>query len=154
MTHYSKKDGWLVTVVAVGFLFPLFLGIYLLVEKGLGPSLLTLFIGTFLMIAIFVGLLYPLYYEIDDSTLTIRSGLTRKKIPISAVEQVSPSSDRNSAPAWSLDRLRIDWEPVVVGCETLISPQDKMKFLQDLSHVDPQLRIEGTHLVRRRQEGN
>ena len=149
--HYSKKDGWLVGVVAVGFLFPLLLGIYLWIEEGWSTSLPTLFIGIFLMVAIFVGLLYPLYYEIDDSTLTIRSGLTRKKILISAIERVSPSSDWNSAPAWSLDRLRIDWEPGVVGCETLISPQDKMKFLQDLSQVDPQLRIEGTMLVRSRK---
>ena len=28
--HYSKKDGWLVGVVAVGFLLPHLLGIYLL----------------------------------------------------------------------------------------------------------------------------
>lgn len=146
--HYSKKDGWLVAVVAVGLLFPFLLGIYLWIENDWRPSLLNAFIGSFLMIGIFFGLLYPLYYEISDTTLTIRSGLTRKKIPVSSIQQVSPSSDWNSAPAWSLDRLRIDWEPAVPACATLVSPEDKMKFLQDLSRVDPKLEVRGDRLVR------
>lgn len=151
--HYSKKDGWLVAVVAVGFLFPLLLGTYLWIEKDWSPSLLNVFIGSFLMIGIFVGLLYPLHYEIDDSTLTIRSGLTRKKIPILSIRQVSPSNDWNSAPAWSLDRLRIDWESTDPACATLVSPEDKMKFLQDLNQVDPELEVRGNTLVRSRKGG-
>ena len=151
--HYSKKDGWLVGVVAAGFALPLFLGIYLWIEKDWSPSLLNVFIGSFLMIAIFFGLLYPLYYEINDTTLTIRSGLTRKKIPVSSIRQVSPSSDWNSAPAWSLDRLRIDWELAEPACATLVSPEDKMKFLQDLCQVDPEFEVRGDTLVRSREGG-
>ena len=146
--HYSKKDGWLVAVVAIGLLFPFLLGIYLWIERDWSPSLLNVFIGSFLMIGIFFGLLYPLYYEINHTTLTIRSGLTRKKIPISSIRRVSPSSDWNSAPAWSLDRLRIDWESAVPACATLVSPEDKMKFLHDLSQVDPDLEVRGDTLVR------
>ena len=146
--HYSKKDGWLVAVVAVGLLFPFLLGIYLWIEKDWSPSLLNVFIGSFLIIGIFFGLLYPLHYEIDDSTLTIRSGLTRTKIPIASISRVYPSSDWNSAPAWSLDRLRIDWESAEPACATLVSPEDKMKFLQDLSQADPELEVRGDILLR------
>lgn len=151
--HYSKKDGWLVGVAALGFLATPLMGMYMLVEEGWSLHLLIPLLVTIVMLGIFLGVMYPLYYEITHSTLTIRSGLTRAKIPIAAIRQVYPSSDWNSAPAWSLDRLRIDWEPAEPACAILVSPEDKMKFLQDLSQVDPELEVRGETLVRSTEGG-
>jgi hypothetical protein len=48
---------------------------------------------------------FPLNYEIASGELVARSGLMRWRVPLDAIQEVSPSRNPASAPAWSLDRL-------------------------------------------------
>lgn len=68
-------------------------------------------------------------YRIDASTLTVRSGPLRWVIALSQIESVRPTREARSAPALSLDRLRISYAG---GRQLLVSPKDKEEFLRHL----------------------
>ena len=92
-------------------------------------------------------LAYPLYYEITSAELIVRCGvLMNQHIPLESIDEVH--SDRNSvsAPAWSLDRLRIDYRRDGHPASILISPADKVLFMQDL--MASGMKMRGDHLVR------
>lgn len=134
MIYRSKKDAWLVLVVWAAVLLPFVLGVYnLAIPSGMarvGGYLL--FVGTLIAASILL-LTYPLYYEITSSHLVVRSGVLRTKIPLSSIEEVRPTRNPLSAPAWSLDRLRIDYRKGGRVGFMLISPQDKARFMCDLA---------------------
>ena len=150
MIYYSKKDLWLVLVVWAAILLPFALGIYDITVPGgdawAGGYLL--FVG--ILSAAFVGLLtYPLYYQIASSRLIVRNGIMRKEIPLLSIEEVRPTNNPLSAPAWSLDRLRIDYRRDGKTSFMLISPKDKSKFMRDLAQSVAGLEMRGERVVRR-----
>ena len=148
MIYYSKKDAWLVLMVWAAILLPFVLGIYnLAIPSGntwAGGYLL--FVGT-LTAALVLLLTYPLYYEITSSRLIVRSGIMRKEIPLSSIEEVRPTRNPLSAPAWSLDRLRIDYRKNGGASFMLISPEDKVRFMRDLAGSDADLEVRGERVV-------
>jgi hypothetical protein len=98
---------------------------------------------------VLLGLTYPLYYRITSSELVIRCGiLVCKHIPLASIDKVEPDRSLLGAPAWSLDRLRVDYrkngEPNCIW----ISPEDKFAFMQELSRTDAGLKMKGDRLVR------
>jgi hypothetical protein len=153
MVHYSKKDWWLVgaTLAAVGI--PLTLGLIFLVmvrASGQTGSLLIL-IGTVTGVVL-LGLTYPLYYQITSSELIVRCGiLMRKHIPLASIDQVVPVRNPLSAPAWSLDRLRVDYRQNGASTFIIISPQDKFAFMQELASTDADLKMKDDRLIRESQ---
>jgi hypothetical protein len=88
-------------------------------------------------------LAWPTRYELHEHELVIRSGVIRYRIPYSDIRAVTPSRNPLSAPAWSLDRLRIDRKRGFA----LISPQDKDGFLRALAERARQLTLQGDRLV-------
>ena len=95
-------------------------------------------------------LTYPLYYKITSDDLVVRCGLlVNQQIPLSAIVLVQPTRNPLSAPALSLDRLRVAC--LIRGREkfTLISPTDKPAFLRDLAAASEGLRWNGQCLERR-----
>ena len=151
MTHYSKKDGWIVVVVLLGIIGPMVIGI-VFIEAG-GPLLAA---GvTTLLISALTGLVvllvtYPLYYKITSDELVVRCGLlVNQRIPLSSIVLVQSTRNPLSAPALSLDRLRLAY--VIQGREkfTLISPRDKSAFLRDLAAAAEGLKWNGQCLERR-----
>ena len=68
-------------------------------------------------------------YQIADGLLRIRSGPFRWTLPIDAITSVEPSNSPRSAPALSIDRLRICYDNDRI---ILVSPKDKAGFLQAL----------------------
>ncbi|MDQ3834865.1 MAG: PH domain-containing protein [Actinomycetota bacterium] len=150
MIYSSKKDAWLVLTVWIAILLPFLLGIYnLAVPTGntqAGGYLLS--IGT-LTAALLLLLTYPLYYEITSSRLIVRSGIMRSNIPLSSIEEVRPTRNPLSAPAWSLDRLRIDYKKDGRVGFMLVSPEDKTQFMRDLAETVPDLEMRGERVLRR-----
>lgn len=77
-----------------------------------GGPLLTAGVTTFL-IALLTGvtillLTYPLYYKITGDELVVRCGLlVNQHFLLSVIVLVQPTRNPLSAPAWSLDRLRV-----------------------------------------------
>ncbi|MEK6279190.1 MAG: PH domain-containing protein [Acidobacteriota bacterium] len=150
MVHYSKKDWWLVAAPFVVSMIPLTLGAVFLFM-----GITTYETGRLLIVAgAVIGMLqvlvtYPLYYRITSSELIIRCGiLMRRHIPLSSIDEVE--SDRNpiGSPAWSLDRLRVDYRKNGDPASILISPKDKLAFIQELASTDTDLKVKGDRLIR------
>jgi len=91
---------------------------------------------------------YPLDYEITETELIARCGLMRWRVPLAEIQEVRPTRNPASAPAWSLDRLRIDYLKGARPRVLLISPPDKVAFMRDLADAAPGLVLRGGRVVR------
>jgi hypothetical protein len=150
MRYRSKKDPWLVALLSL-LLLPFLLGILYLVLPGFPgwTGWLLLFIG----IAIVVGFRLttsPTYYEITPPTLLVPSGLIHWEIALNSIQQVFPTNNPRSAPAWSLDRLQVDYSKGGRTGFILISPEDKLRFMYDLAANSEDLEVRDGRVVRRR----
>jgi hypothetical protein len=138
MVHQAKVDRWVVAVFGGAFLLQVVVGVAL-IANGLFP---------FALIPVAAGVLFGLLlwgtfqtsYEVTPSDLIIRFGPFRTTLPVGSIIAAVPTRDPTSAPAPSLDRLRIDYRGAAgLKSFTLISPKDKEAFLRDLVHVAPQV---------------
>jgi hypothetical protein len=142
--YKSKVDLWLFLIVIIGGVFLAGAAIQSFLSEGLKhPATLTLLISSVFYMAVMFGLAYPVSYEITQSELIIRSGLTRNSIEISSIESVKPSRNPLSSPAWSLDRLRIDYRRKDKLTFLLISPEEKSAFLNELVFKTNGLSLQG-----------
>jgi hypothetical protein len=153
MIHYSKKDWWLVGLVLAAIFIPLVLGAFFLVggspSEGLARSLLI--IGTLTGAAVLLTT-YPLYYQVTSSELIVRCGvLMRRHISLTAIDEVAVDRDPVSGPAWSLDRLRVSYRKDSEQTFIMISPRDKLSFLQELAANDAGLQLRGDRLIREQE---
>lgn len=152
MIYPSKKDRWLVATVFLGgiVLFAMFL--ISLYRYGIAHhETLVLFLTVLFYSLILRGLAWPVYYEIARGMLHIRSGILHYKIPLSTILQVRPSRNPLSSPAWSLDRLRIDYSKDGKVKYLLISPEERKRFIFELMAADPALILMGEELKRKRK---
>jgi hypothetical protein len=138
----SKVDLWLAVILA-GLLLSAVVVPILLFASGDPQWWIGLF-STALILAIFGGLVFPLYYELEDETLLIRFGVVRSRIRYSEIRRVVPSRSMLSSPALSLDRLHVN---AGSSLGPLISPRDKSRFLEALAAKTPQLCREGDSLL-------
>ena len=99
--------------------------------------------------AIIWTLAYPVYYAITASGLLIRSDWLKYQIPLSTIEMIHPPEIPLSAPAWSLDRLQIDYKKNRKSRIALISPEDKSRFLQELTQRANKLEFKRDQAVRK-----
>ena len=151
MIYTTKKDIWIVFIVALGGLFLFAQAVNLIIVKGFHyPGTWILCVTFIFYFGLLILLAYPINYEITASTLEIRSGiLLRYKIPLPSIVRVGPTSSPLSAPAWSLDRLRIDYLTNGKKKVVLISPRDKKTFLRQLIETAPSLELKGNVVMRK-----
>lgn len=129
MTFHSKVDAWIavlllsaviVTLGAVAQAASRASGLALL-----GPAVLAL-----------VGVVLPLWvllstrYVVDEDHLSIRSGPFRWRVPLADITGVARTRSALSAPALSLDRVRIDYG---AHRAVLVSPRDIEAFVRALA---------------------
>jgi len=147
MVYRSKKDLWLFGLVWAAVLAPLAVGLFNLLagDAELGRTLVG--VGVVTAAAVLLTT-YPLDYEISSGELVARSGLMRWRVPLGAIQEVSPSRNPASAPAWSLDRLRVEYLKGGSARTLYVSPEDKAAFLSDLVESTPGLELRGTRAVR------
>lgn len=134
-------------LVIGGVLLPFALGVFqfLFGDKRAAWSLIFAGVSSG---AIVVLLTYPLYYEIGDALLIIRCGiLIRLKIPLDSIEGARPTRNPLSAPAWSLDRLQIDYRKNDGVQYALISPEDKTGFMREIASKGTRLKFDGERVV-------
>lgn len=109
-----------------------------------------LFVVSMGYFGILILLAYPVHYEITTTTLEIRSGiLLHYKIPLSSIVLVVPTRSPLSSPAWSLDRLKIDYVKNSKKRVIMISPKDKKTFLLELAERTPSLKLTGNMAVKK-----
>ncbi len=133
MIYRSKIDPWVAITLIFAILGLLAAAIIpALVQhdyRGVTPIAITL------VLALTLG--WPLYYEITDAELIVRSGLIRWRIPLTSIVRVRPSNSVASSPALSLDRLEVAYEKTGRLKKILISPKDKEAFLLELRSRAP-----------------
>lgn len=147
MVYRSKKDLWLFGLVWAAVLVPLAVGLFNVLGGNAGLGWMLLRVGVVTAAAVLFTT-YPLNYEITSGELVARSGLMRWRVQLASIQEVSPSRNPASAPAWSLDRLRVEY---LKGTETrtlYVSPEDKAAFLYDLAEATPGLELRGDRAVR------
>ena len=77
---------------------------------------------------------------IDGNSLIIKSGfLVSKEININRIKNISETHNPLSAPAASLDRLEMAYDEYG---SILISPQDKLGFLDYITRLNPQIKVQ------------
>jgi len=147
MIYRSKKDWWLVSLVWGAVFSVLFVGLYNVIvgDTQLGWELVR---AGVVAAAVVVFTTYPLDYEITADELIARSGFMRWRVPLDSIEEVGPSRCAASAPAWSLDRLRVEYTKGGAPRSLYISPEDKGAFMRDLADGVLGLELRGDRVVR------
>jgi hypothetical protein len=140
LIHRSKQDTWFVSLIWLSVLVPLAIGILLLIradgDKSLGWSLTVIGAVTGLVVLV---LTYPLWYEILPSELRVRCGLMRWRIQLASIQDVRLTRNSSSAPAWSLDRVQIDYLKDGETRSLLISPKDQSAFMREIKEARRQV---------------
>ena len=136
----SKIDPWIHLVILGVFGFAvvsLLHGYRAEPESGGATKAGIVFSG---IVIIFIGLLVrTTNYVFNGTTLTVWYGPVSWKIEVDTIRRVKSTRTFASAPAWSMDRLEIDYDG---GHSLVISPADKRGFLAALVARAPQTTFE------------
>ena len=123
--YKSKVDTWLVgvvVVVSIGPIVPFLLKDF---------SLIALFIVATILVFV-ISLLFTIVYVVVNNKLIIKYGyLFSLEYNIKDIKSITPTHTFMSAPAASLDRLKIDFGSEVV----VVSPKEKDKFIKNLKQI-------------------
>jgi hypothetical protein len=131
----TKVDPWVVVVLVGAFLLTLMGAVNQLGESVSATQAMAAFAPLLAYCAI-IGLCgVPTRYELGPRALVVRSGLFRYRVSYEDIRSISPTRSPLAAPAWSLDRLRIE----KANGYLLISPKDKATFVEALRARAPQV---------------
>lgn len=125
----SKVDRWLAAVLILVMLMMLASLLAMTTEVMRAPSLIVAIIVVVLGIVLIAWVGLATYYEIDRKELKVVSGPMRWHVPLSDITAVEETRSLLSAPALSLDRLRIRYGH---NRTIVVSPRDKAKFIRRL----------------------
>ena len=128
ITYRSAVDPWLIVMLGLGALVAAASASIVMVE-GDGAQRLVAGIVALVGIGLPLWILRSTSYTLTETELIVRSGLLRRRLAIADIVAITPTRNPLSAPALSLDRLRID---VRRGGYILISPAERDAFLADL----------------------
>ena len=140
--HKSKVDAWLALLILALFLSGVIstgAGVYILAVGPFDAALTLLLSGPFL-VALIVGLVWPVRYTLASEELIVQSGLLRSRYRYEILTGAAPSRNFLSSPALSLDRIKITYRGRIGFF--MISPEDKQAFLRQLAERAPHLRFE------------
>jgi hypothetical protein len=139
MTFPSKRDWWLVALVAVAGLAGISAMAAAAISKPdeIGYWWLIFVVAVYGFVA---WIFFSTKYEITASDLVVRSGPFRWNVPLGGIDEVYPTKNPLSSPALSLDRLMIRYRKRS-GRRTaiMISPVDKTEFVRQLAKASPGL---------------
>lgn len=131
--YRSKISVGLLVFVSI---FPVFFAILFFLGKidfvGFILTFLISFSPSYLMIL-------SIRYQIDSDILRVKMFFMSHKIPIKNITKITKSRSILSAPAASIDRLKIHFNKYDY---TLISPKNKQQFIADLLAVNPNIEVE------------
>jgi hypothetical protein len=129
IVYRSAVDPWLRFVLAVAMLTSATASGVVFLAGDAWASAIALLAGG-------VGIGLPLWiltsttYTFANEHLDVRSGPWRRRIPIASIHEVSPSTSPLSAPALSLNRLRIAYAD---RRTVMVSPRNASAFIDDLN---------------------
>ena len=141
-TFDSKRDGWLVSVLATTMALEVIAAVALAIA---GPPVLWLrvFVPVLLALSavIIAWCLFGTSYRILDGELVVRSGPFRSRVPIAAITSVTGTQNAIAAPALSSDRLEVRCGQS--GRVVLVSPREPTAFIAALQRVKATIAVTG-----------
>jgi hypothetical protein len=126
----SKIDWWFGLILV----YPIFLSITALLEgEWIGLLGLAGVVGFILVLS------KTTQYIINENQLIVKSTwIVNEKIDISKITKIEKSNSILSSPALSLDRLLVRYNKYD---EVLISPKEKIEFINELLKINPNIEI-------------
>ena len=124
--YRSKIDWWLMLVVFVPFL--------IILVKAIFDCEIEMIYTGLLLIGLVLLLFWTIKYKIDQGILTVWF----TKIEIKNIKKVYKTRNPLSSPALSIDRIAIIYNKYD---EVLISPKDKVQFIEDLLKINPDIEV-------------
>ena len=91
------------------------------------------------LIVLLATLFFGTKYVIIGNELIVHGGITKTKINIAQIRSLRPSKNPLSAPAMSIDRIEITFDPDMQV--TLVSPKDKKLFVKELLEINPTIKL-------------
>ena len=88
-------------------------------------------------------ILLNIRYTIDGTSLQIRCSLFKSTCDIRQIKEISRTRTIESAPAASLDRIRIRFKK---GGDIILSPMHKEEFIRHLMGINPDIRVKDIEL--------
>ncbi len=147
--YQSKRDWWLMGILWLCAGFSIYFT-FTVHDEPVAPWMqvfATCFFGLFsLLISGLCVLPYYTKYSIDSVNLTIIVGPLHFPVVIKDIIAVYPTMNPLSAPAWSLDRLKICLSNSKYG--VLVSPVRQKEFLEQLNEVATHLQFKDSGLVK------
>ena len=129
--YRSKIDPWLIPILWMPPVAAVVSGVASALAGSTSGSLISVAMGVF-VVALYGVLVFPMRYSLSETDLVVRFGICRRRIPLAQITDVHPTSNPLSAPALSLDRLRIRFGQGFFKSE-MISPADRDQFLAELA---------------------
>ena len=136
----SKVDFWIASVLWLGGLSLILVPLWEW-RWGKSDSRMRNILLMVILLPFAVLMLMPFFgtkYTLTDSQLHVDSGLSTQTIELTDITHIKPSRSMTSAPALSLDRLKIEYR----NKEILISPKDRASFYQEIQARNPKIVID------------
>lgn len=134
----SKVDWWLAIIVISVPVISLGAAIAGTMGGDTGAAV-TGWITVAAILALYVAVIWPVEYEVDETHLVIRYGFVRTRIPLDQITRIQPSRNPLASPALSLDRIRLDRRG---GGFALVSPADRAGFAHAILDRAPQAEVD------------
>lgn len=91
------------------------------------------------LVAFIAHMLLTTYYKVDNNTLKVKCGFFfDKTINLDTIKEIKETSNPISSPAASLDRLIITYNKYDT---VIISPTEKGDFINDLTYINPNIKV-------------
>ena len=136
----SKVDFWLALLLWSLSLFTVSVPLWQW-KRDAQKSLIQTILMTVILIPFAALMLIPFFgtkYILTNDQLQVDSGFSVQKIELTDITYIMPTQSMSSAPALSLDRIKISYQDE----EILISPKDKSRFYREIQARNPRIVID------------
>ncbi|MFI8553735.1 PH domain-containing protein [Psychrobacter sp. NPDC077938] len=136
----SKVDFWLALLLWGLSLFTVSVPLWQW-KRDAHKSLIQTILMTVILIPFAALMLIPFFstkYILTNDQLQVDSGFSVQKIELTDITYIMPTRSMSSAPALSLDRIKIEYR----NKEVLISPKDRASFYQEIRARNPKIVID------------
>ena len=131
MVFKSKVDIWMAIIF---ILVPISM-IYGVITE---PSAVLLLVTAFVIVLLCI-LFFGTKYVIEKEELIVYGGIYKKRIPIKQIRSLRPTKNPLSAPAMSIDRIEITFDPHIQVI--LVSPKERELFVKKLLEINPSITV-------------
>jgi hypothetical protein len=133
MNTFKSKVGYELAVPVLSLLIGLF---FFMVFMKILPGAIIILLCTSFILHLFTST----YYQINGNQLIVKSSfVVNLNIDIASIKKITKTNSALSSPAMSMDRIEITYGKYD---SVIISPKNKMEFIQEITSINPNIIIE------------